>query len=84
VMRLAADHGLTVREAHLVRADLYLADEVFLTGTAAESVPVVAVDNRAIGGGAPGPVTRRLADLFHRVLRGEDDRYIDWLFPVAE
>ena len=66
VMKLAAEQGLEVREDVLTRYDLYTADEVFLTGTAAEVIPVVKMDRRSIGTGKPGPVTRQLARLFHR------------------
>ncbi|HVJ67670.1 MAG TPA: branched-chain-amino-acid transaminase [Caulifigura sp.] len=71
VMRLAAGAGVTVREITLQRHDVYVADECFLTGTAAEVIPVVAVDGRTIGTGKPGPVTRDLLQRFHRLTRGE-------------
>ncbi len=60
VMRLAAEDGLDVRETRMSRYDLYTADEVFLTGTAAEVIGVVNIDRRQIGEGVPGPVTNRL------------------------
>jgi len=60
VMRLAAEEGIDVRETRLSRYDLYTADEVFLTGTAAEVIGVVNIDRRRIGDGTPGPVTNRL------------------------
>ena len=62
--------GIVVREENLTRQDLYVADECFLTGTAAEVVPVVGIDKRPIGTGKPGPVTARLAEEFHRRTRG--------------
>jgi branched-chain amino acid aminotransferase len=65
VMRLAPEHGYRVREDVLTRYDLYNADEMFLTGTAAEIISVVNVDRRTIGTGKPGPVTRELARHFH-------------------
>lgn len=65
VMELAPEHGLTVNENVMTRYDLYTADEVFLTGTAAEIISVVNVDQRVIGNGRPGPVTRKLAKHFH-------------------
>ena len=65
VMQLAPRHGLDVREDVLTRYDLYTADEMFLTGTAAEIISVVDVDRRKIGDGKPGRVTRELARLFH-------------------
>ncbi len=65
VMRLAAENGLEVREIQLTRYDLYNADEMFLTGTAAEIISVVEMDRRKIGSGRPGPLTRMLTKQFH-------------------
>ena len=64
VMRLAQKEGLRVEEKNLTRFDLYVADEMFLTGTAAEVIGVVDMDGRVIGGGTPGPVTKRLRKRF--------------------
>lgn len=69
VMRLAPEHGLRVKEDVLTRYDLYTADEVFLTGTAAEIISVVDADRRIIGTGKPGPLTRKLAGAFSRLAR---------------
>ena len=69
VMELAHAAGIDCREATLVRHDLYTADECFLTGTAAEVIPVVEIDGRPIGAGVPGPVTARLTADFHRLVR---------------
>ena len=69
VMELALAAGIDCREATLVRHDLYTADECFLTGTAAEVIPVVEIDGRRVGGGTPGPVTLRLKDAFHALVR---------------
>jgi len=69
IIAIAAELGIEVREENLTRYDLYVADECFLTGTAAEVVPVVRIDKRTIGSGKPGPVTRRLAEEFHRRTR---------------
>ena len=66
VIELAAAADLPVRQAALSKHDVYTADECFLTGTAAEVVPVVKVDSRAIGDGAPGPITRDLIARFRR------------------
>ncbi|MCA9076733.1 MAG: branched-chain-amino-acid transaminase [Planctomycetaceae bacterium] len=71
VIRLADEGGITVRQAALVRHDVYIADECFLTGTAAEVIPVVAVDGRKIGDGKPGPTTKRLLELFRKLTRDE-------------
>ncbi|MCK9901123.1 branched-chain amino acid aminotransferase [Parafrankia colletiae] len=78
VMQIAADQGYEVLEQHIVRTDLYLADEAFFTGTAAEIVPISEVDDRRVGAGRPGPVTREIIDIFHQATRGELDRYKDW------
>ena len=70
VMQLARDMGIEVSETSLTRHDVYVADECFLTGTAAEVVPVVKVDSRPIGSGAPGSLTRDLMTRFHKLTRG--------------
>jgi len=69
ILAIARDQGIKVREENLTRQDLYVADECFLTGTAAEVVPVVRIDKRPIGDGKPGPVTQRLAEEFRRRTR---------------
>jgi branched-chain amino acid aminotransferase len=69
VMELAHAAGIDCREATLVRHDLYTADECFLTGTAAEVIPVVEIDGRRVGAGVPGPVTARLTRDFHALVR---------------
>jgi branched-chain amino acid aminotransferase len=69
VLDLARAAGIDCREATLVRHDLYTADECFLTGTADEVIPVVEIDGRRIGSGVPGPVTKRLTDEFHALVR---------------
>jgi branched-chain amino acid aminotransferase len=69
VMELAVAAGIDCREQTLVRHDLYTADECFLTGTAAEVIPVVEIDGRRIGTGVPGPISRRLTDDFHALVR---------------
>ena len=69
VMELARSSGIDCREAALTRHDLYTADECFLTGTAAEVIPVVDIDGRTIGPGTPGPITKRLTTAFHTLVR---------------
>jgi branched-chain amino acid aminotransferase len=69
VICLARDAGLDVREVALTKHDVFIADECFLTGTAAEVIAVVKVDSRKIGNGAPGPITRDLMERFHRLTR---------------
>jgi len=70
VIELAEEAGVTVHQIALTRHDVYTADEVFLTGTAAEVIPVVKVDSRVIGDGKPGPLTRQMTAAFHREAQG--------------
>ena len=79
---LARDLGYEVVERDLARAELYLADEIYLTGTAAELVPVRELDDHAIGTGEPGAVTRAVAQAFDDALHGRTERYRSWLDPV--
>jgi branched-chain amino acid aminotransferase len=81
-LTLLADMGIPTREERFTRDEVYLADEAFFTGTAVEITPVRELDDRRIGSGAPGPITRRLQDLFFRVVAGREDRYRSWLAPV--
>nr|WP_041587642.1 branched-chain-amino-acid transaminase [Thermincola potens] len=67
VMELAGKEGIEVKETLFTRHDIYIADEVFLTGTAAEIIPVVKVDARTIGDGKPGPITAKLTEAFHKL-----------------
>jgi len=82
VETIAADLGYQVEHEALIRTDLYLADEAFLTGTAAEVVPICSVDDRLVGAGQPGPVTRDIQATFFATVKGEVDRYKDWLDHV--
>lgn len=77
IIVLASDLGFEVVEKDLVRSDLYWADEVFFTGTAAEIVPIREIDGRLIG--EPGPITRKLQEAFYSVVRGKNPKYQDWL-----
>ncbi len=79
LIRLARDRGLEVVEAAVTRDDLYIADEIFLTGTAAEVTPIREVDHREIGSGQRGPLTEQLQAAFFDVVAGRDERYRDWL-----
>ena len=81
VTTIARDLGYEIAEANLLRTDLYLAEEAFLTGTAAEVVPIRSVDDREIG--EPGPITRAIQDTYFATVRGEVDRYKDWLEHVS-
>jgi branched-chain amino acid aminotransferase len=82
VETIARDLGYEVNYEPLIRTDLYLADEAFLTGTAAEVVPISSVDDRLIGDGRPGPVTTEIQKAYFAAVRGEVTRYESWLDRV--
>ncbi len=82
VMTLASDLGYEVREENLVRTDLYNADEAFFTGTAAEITPIREVDDRLVGEGHRGPVTKELQGAFFAATKGENEKYAGWLTYV--
>jgi branched-chain amino acid aminotransferase len=82
VMEIAQAHGYAVHEGPLIRSDLYLADEVFMTGTAAEVTPVRAIDDHEIG--PPGAVTKAIQSTFFDVVRGRDERWTRWLEYAAK
>jgi branched-chain amino acid aminotransferase len=82
VLRIAEEHGLEVREQHVPREALYIADEMFFTGTASEVTPIRSVDRIPVGSGERGPVTRELQVAFMSIVKGEvEDRY-GWLTRV--
>jgi branched-chain amino acid aminotransferase len=82
IIQIARDLGFEVVERDIARAELYLAEEVFLTGTAAELVPVREVDDHAVGTGKPGEITKAVQSAFHDALYGRTERYREWLDPV--
>jgi branched-chain amino acid aminotransferase len=82
VETIAKDLGLEVVYEQIIRTDLYTAEEAFLTGTAAEVVPIRSVDDREVGSGKPGPITQQLQQTYFAAVRGEVDRYKDWLDHV--
>ena len=84
VITLAEEMGYTVSARRVTRDDLYLADEAFFTGTAAEVTPIREVDRRIIGSGTRGPLTARLQAAFFDVVNGKSERHRDWLHPVAQ
>lgn len=77
IMKIARDLGYSLFEQNIVRSDLYLADEIFFTGTAAEIVPIREVDNRFIG--EPGSITQTLQNKFYAIVKGKEEKYLDWL-----
>jgi branched-chain amino acid aminotransferase len=83
VMRLAREElGLKVVERPMARNELYVADEVFMTGTAAHVTPVLEIDYRPVGGGGVGPITQRLKDLYFAAIYGRNPKYMEWCTPV--
>ena len=84
-MQIAVEElGIPTVERQMDRSELYTADEVFLTGTAAHITPVVEIDHRAVGDGKVGPITRRLSDLYMDIIRGKNERYGSWCTPTYQ
>ena len=83
IMQLAAEHGMRLVEERFTRDELYVADEAFFSGTAAEITPIREVDNRSIGEGRPGPVTKELQAAFFDIVHGRDSRHAEWLSYVS-
>lgn len=82
VIKIAKADEISITEANIDREDLYVADEVFMTGTAAEVKSVTEIDNITIGDGKPGRITRRLQNAFLNVAMGKDKRFSKWLTPI--
>ncbi|MFT5082535.1 MAG: branched-chain amino acid aminotransferase [Lentisphaeria bacterium] len=82
IFKFAQDNGLTVHEKRITRDEVYIADEAFFTGTAAEVLPIRMLDGRAIGTGQRGPITEKLQGLYFDTIRGKVDKYVEWLAPV--
>jgi branched-chain amino acid aminotransferase len=82
VMTIARDLGVALEEQRFSRDELYMADEAFFTGTAAEITPIREVDRRTIGKGEPGPVTKKLQEIFFQVVKGSKPEYQRWLTYV--
>ena len=82
IIQLAAELGIAVREKRITRDEVYIADEAFFTGTAAEVTPIRELDNRSIGNGARGPVTEKLQSLYFDVVNGRHEKHRRWLTPI--
>src|SRR3972149_2991623 len=82
VINIARDQGITVNEGRFTRDELYIADEAFFTGTAAEITPIRELDDRMIGEGKPGPVTKKIQDTFFDIVKGRNNHYSNWLWRV--
>ncbi|WP_373020848.1 branched-chain amino acid transaminase [Thiomicrorhabdus sp.] len=83
IMQLAREIGLDVVEKRITRDEVYIADEAFFTGTAAEVTPIRELDNRPIGIGSRGPITEKLQSMYFDVVHGRSSQHMDWLTPVA-
>ncbi len=82
VIRLAAELGISVRERRITRDEIYIADEAFFSGTAAEVTPIRELDGRRIGGGSRGPITQRLQGLYFDQVHGRREQHPEWLTLV--
>jgi branched-chain amino acid aminotransferase len=82
VIQMARDVGLEVQAKRITRDDVYIADEAFFTGTAAEVTPIRELDGRVIGAGKRGPITEKLQSMFFDVVNGRNQKYAHWLTPV--
>ncbi|MDM4772052.1 branched-chain amino acid transaminase [Solimonas sp. SE-A11] len=82
VMQLAQDNGLKIVERRITRDEVYVADEAFFTGTAAEVTPIREVDNRPIGSGSRGPITEKLQKQYLQLVKGESSQYPEWLSHI--
>ena len=83
ILVLAAELGIPVREKRITRDEVYIADEAFFTGTAAEVTPIREVDGRTVGSGGRGPITERLQSLYFDCVHGRHEKHLDWLTPVT-
>ena len=84
IMKLARDMGIEVIEKKITRDEVYIADEAFFTGTAAEVTPIRELDNRPIGIGSRGPITEKLQSLYFDIVHGRSQAHLDWLTTVAK
>jgi len=84
IIEVAKDEGIEVKEPLFPRDTLYIADEAFLTGTAAEVTPIREVDSRVIGDGKPGPITKKLQAKFFGIVNGKEKKYEKWLDYISK
>ncbi|HEY1461350.1 MAG TPA: aminotransferase class IV, partial [Casimicrobiaceae bacterium] len=82
ILTFAEELGIPVIERRITRDEFYIADEAFFTGTAAEVTPIRELDNRTIGTGVRGPMTKKLQSMFFDVVNGRNAKYMSWLTPV--
>lgn len=79
VIQIAKDEGIEIVSERFTRDEMYIADEAFFTGTAAEITPIREVDKRTVGQGKPGPITKKLQSRFFDIVQGRDPKFMDWL-----
>jgi branched-chain amino acid aminotransferase len=79
IIEMAGRQKIEVCERNITRDEMYISDEAFFTGTAAEVTPIREIDGRRIGNGKPGPVTKKLQKLFFKIVKGEASSYKSWL-----
>ena len=82
ILTLAAEHGIKVVEKRITRDEVYIADEAFFTGTAAEVTPIRELDRVQIGIGSRGPITEKIQSAFFDIVNGRNAKYAEWLTPV--
>jgi branched-chain amino acid aminotransferase len=82
IIQIAQNEGIGIEEERFTRDEVYIADEAFFTGTAAEVTPIRSLDNRVIGNGKPGPLTKRLQSIFFDIVKGKNKKYESWLTKV--
>lgn len=82
ILKLAEDFGIKIKEKRITRDEVYVADEAFFTGTAAEVTPIRELDTRIIGEGKRGPITEKLQSAYFDLVHGKNDKYSEWLTPV--
>ncbi len=77
-----SEFGVEVESRTIDRSELYVADEVFMTGTAAEVTPILEVDRRPVANGDVGPITKQLQSLYFDIIYGRNPKYVSWCTPV--
>lgn len=82
IMQIAKDLSIEVVERSIARTELYIADEVFFCGTGAQISPVIEIDNKKIGNGEVGPITKKIKDIYFDAVRGKLEKYRDWVIPI--
>ena len=82
IIKIGKDHEMQVSENEITRSELMMADEVFLTGTAAEITPIISIDGKKIGNGKPGNITKKMMEEYEEIVMNRNEVYRHWLTPV--